>query len=78
MFNLVVNKVFPISLFVGSSADINNNLILLKNSGGSYTTNTLVKANIDNANNLKLSFLVKNNGNIGQQIQITGKVNNVL
>ena len=32
MFNLVVNKVFPISLFVGNSASIKDDFALLKNS----------------------------------------------
>jgi hypothetical protein len=32
MFNLVINKVFPISLFVGVGGDIKNEIVLLKNS----------------------------------------------
>jgi len=78
MFNLVVNKVFPINLFVWNSTDIKSDIILFKNPWGTYTTNNKVKATVDAENDLKLSFLVKNQWNIGQNIQITGKVYNML
>lgn len=78
MFNLVINKVFPISLFVGNAADIKNDLVLLKNSWGAYTTNNQIKATMDAENNLTLNFLVKNQGNIGQNVEITGKIYNML
>jgi hypothetical protein len=32
MFNLIINKVFPISLFIGQGGDIKNDVTLLKNS----------------------------------------------
>lgn len=78
MFNLIINKVFPLALFVWNSTDIKNDLVLLKNTWGEYTTNTEVKANMDEENNLKLNFLVKNQWNIGQNVIITGKIQNIL
>ena len=78
MFNLVINKVFPISLFVGIAGDIKNDVVLLKNGGGAYTTNNQVKATMDQNNNLKLDFLLKNQGNISQNVTITGRVYNIL
>lgn len=78
MFNLVVNKAFPISLFVGEGGDIKNSVVFLNTTGGTYTTNKIVKATIDEENNLKLNFLIKNQWNMNQNIEITGKVYNML
>lgn len=78
MFNLVVNKVFPISLFVGDGGDIKNAVSFVDTKGGSYTTNKIVKVIIDQENNLKLSFLIKNDGNVSQNVEITGAIYNML
>lgn len=78
MFNLVINKVFPISLFVGVGGDIKNDVVLLKNGWGAYTTNNQVKASMDQNNNLKIDFLLKNQGNISQNVIITGRIYNIL
>lgn len=78
MFNLVVNKVFPISLFVGNGGTIENNVVLLKNGWGAYTTNKKIKATTNDENGLTLSFLIKNEGNINQNVEITGKIYNML
>lgn len=77
MFNLIVNKVFPISFFVGKSADIKSSVTLIENEGGEYTTNKAVKATTDEKNNLILGFKVKNEGNVSQDVIISGRVYNM-
>lgn len=77
IFGIVVNKVFPISLFAGKSADIKNAVTLLETAGGSYTTNRSVKVTMDQNNNLILGFKVKNEGNISQDITLSGRIYNM-
>jgi len=76
MLNLVVRKVLPINLFVGSGGSIKNSIEIVNNPWGAYSTNAKVQATVDASNNLNLGFLIKNNGNIGQDIAITGKISN--
>lgn len=76
MFNMVVRKVFPMSLFIWSGGSIKNSIEVLKNSWGSYSSDSKIKAIVDSENNLNLGFLIENKGNITQNIIITGKVYN--
>lgn len=77
VFKLIINKVFPISLFAGKSTDIKNTVTLLETEGGSYTTNKLVKVTMDQNNNLILGFKVKNEGNVSQDITLSGRIYNM-
>lgn len=78
MFNLVINRVFPISLFVGDGDNIKNAVTFIDTKGGAYTTNKIVKAIVDKENNLKLNFLIKNEWNVSENIEITGSIYNIL
>ncbi len=78
MLDLIVRKVFPLSFFVGSGEAIKNNIEILPNKWGVYTTNSKIKATVSEENHLNLDFLIKNNGNVNQNIVITGKVYNFL
>ena len=77
IFQLIVNKVFPISLFAGKSADIKNAVTLLETAGGAYTTNRSVKVTMDQNSNLILGFKVKNEGNVSQDITLSGRIYNM-
>ena len=78
MFVLKVRKAFDLDIVLWWVAAIESNIKLLNTTWGVYSTNKQFKAEVDDENNLKLTFLVANNGNIGQNITITGKVYNAL
>lgn len=78
MFFLKVRKAFDLDIILWWVAAIENNIKILNTTWWAYSTNKQVKAEVDDENNLKLSFLIANNGNIGQNIIITGKVYNAL
>lgn len=78
MFNIIVNKTFPISLFIGQWGDIKNEVVLVNTTWGVYTTNKKVKATIQENDRLQLDLLVKNQGNISQNVEITGTIHNIL
>lgn len=78
MFNIVVNKSSPISLFIGQGGDIKHKIVVLKNSWGEYTTNKEIKAIINQENRLQLELLLKNEWNVGEAVELTGSITNIL
>lgn len=78
IFSVVVRKIFPLNLFVGGSADIKKSISLLKLSWWLYSTNNKIRAEINDENNMTLYIKVKNEGNITQDIELSGRIYNFL
>lgn len=78
MFDLVVRRTAHINLFVWGEGTIKNAIKIIPLSGGVFTTNRRIKAELDQDNKLKMSFLVENEGNISQDVNITGTIYNIL
>ncbi len=77
MFDLVVRRTAHINLFVWGEGTIKNAIKILPLTGGVFTTNKKIKAELDEDNRLKMSFLVENEGNITQDVNITWRIYNV-
>jgi len=77
MFNMVVRKAVPLNIFIEWDPTIKNSLTLLKSTWWSYSTNRQVKMEVDKSNKATLTFSVKNDGNIEQQVTITGSLYNI-
>lgn len=77
IFEVLISRTLPVKIFVGKMADIKSDVTLLTNKGSLFTTNNKIKA-ILNEEELQLSFLVQNNGNIEQSVIITWKIYNML
>lgn len=78
MFSLTVRKAFDLDIMIWSMADIKNSITILNTTWWIYSTNKKIKAQVDKENNLTLWFVIKNDGNVSQNIIITWKVYNVL
>lgn len=78
IFSVVVRKTNLLTFFMGDAAEIKNEIQLIKNVWWAYSTNTKIKATLDQENNLVLWFLIKNNGNITQNVILSGKIYNML
>lgn len=78
MFSLQVRKVGYMDIMVWWESDIKSSIKVLNITWGIFSTNKKVKAEVDDKNNLKLSFLVANEWNIRQIITITGTITNLL
>lgn len=78
MFDLVVRRTAHIDMFVWWEGMIKNAIKVYPLSGGVFTTNKKIKAEVDAQNRLKLSFLVGNQWNITQDLTITGEIHNIL
>lgn len=78
MFNVITRKVYFLDFFVGWAANINSKIKLLRNPGGEYTTDSKIKATLDKNGKLSLWFKIINNGNIAQNVTMSGSIYNVL
>lgn len=78
MFNVITRKVYFLDFFVGWAASINSKIKLLRNPGWEYTTDSKIKATVDKNGKLSLGFKVINNGNISQNVTISGSIYNIL
>ena len=78
MFALKIRKVWYIDIMIGWESTVKSSIKVLDTTWGIFSTNKKVKAEIDAQNRLKLSFLIENQGNISQNITITGTINNML
>lgn len=77
IFAVVISRILPIKIFIGKMADIVNDIQLVRNKWGVFTTNNKIKAKVDENGKLVVSFLVENKGNIEQDVAITGSVYNI-
>lgn len=78
MFSLKIRKVGYMDIMIWWEAAVKSSIKILNLSWGIFSTNKKVKADVDDANNLKLTFLIGNEWNISQNITITGRVTNAL
>lgn len=78
MFTVIIARTLPLKVFIGKAGDIINNIEMLPIKWGVFSTDNKIKALVDKENKLVLSFLVQNNGNIEQDITITGTIYNML
>lgn len=78
MFSLQIRKVGYIDIMVWWESDVINSIKILNSTWGIFSTNKKVKAEVDDKNKLKLTFLVENQGNVWQNITITWTINNAL
>lgn len=78
MFFLKVRKAFDLDIIIWWMAAIQNTIKVVNTTWGVFSTNKKIKAEVDKENNLKLTFSLENDGNISQNIGITGKIYNVL
>ena len=78
IFEVLISRTLPLKIFIGKMADIKNDVKLIANRGGVFTTNNKIKANMDSEDNLNISFMVENKWNVEQSVVITGKVYNIL
>ena len=76
MFSVLIRKAIPLNMFIWSSTSIQNSISLLKNSWKIYSTDNKVKITVNSDDTLSLGFLVKNDGNITQNVNISGKLYN--
>jgi hypothetical protein len=77
IFDIVVRKTANLNLFIWWDADIKSSVTLLPNNWKIFSSNDKIKAEIVD-NELLLSFLVSNQGNISQNIVISWKIYNPL
>ena len=78
MFTLEIHKSVYLDIVVWWESTAKSSIKLLRNAWGIFSTNSNIKAVVDKENNLTLSFLVENQGNIWQSVTITGKIYNAL
>lgn len=78
MFKLVVRKSRGINIMIGGESTVNSKIQVVNTTGGVFSTNKKIKAELGTENNLQVKFLVANEGNISQKITITGKIYNIL
>lgn len=78
VFNLVVRKTSFLNLFVWSEDSISNTIQLIPVTWSIYSSNKNIWANINEDWDLMLNFTVKNNGNLTQNVSLSGKLYNPL
>lgn len=78
MFNIELRKYGYLDIMVWWESTIKNKIAILDATGGVFSSNKKIKATVDKDNNLTLSFLMENQGNIAHNITMTGKVSNML
>lgn len=78
MFNLVVRKTLFLNLFVGSEDSISNTIQLIPATWSLYSSNKNIGASINEDGDLIVNFTVKNNGNLTQNVSLSGKLYNPL
>lgn len=78
MFSLKIRRVGYMDIIVWGESTVKSSIKVLNTTWGIFSTNKKVKAIVDDKNRLKLSFLIKNQGNVSQNISITGTVYNAL
>jgi hypothetical protein len=76
MFFLKVSKAFDLDLVIWWTTAIKSSIKLLNTTGWIYSTDKKIRAQVDKDKNLNLWFLIENNGNITQNVSITGKIYN--
>ena len=75
IFFMKVQKVLQFDVIVGWMTAIKNSIKILNTSWWIYTTDKKIRAKVDQ-NNFTLWFLIENNGNVGQTVDITWKIYN--
>lgn len=78
MFNLVVRKAVHLNLFVWSEDSISNTVQLIPVTWSLYSSNKNIWASVNEDWDLMLKFNVKNNGNLTQNVSLSGKLYNPL
>lgn len=76
MVGVQIARYLPIKIFVGKMTDIKNQIQMVDIDSDAYTTNKKVGVSIDEEGSMNLSFLIENQWNVEQDIEITGKVYN--
>lgn len=77
-FSVLLRKSYNFNMFVAGDAILKNSVVLLDNPGKVKTTNKKMNLYFDDQNDLHLSIIVKNEGNISQSIGLSGKMANML
>ena len=78
MFSLKIRKVGYMDIMIWWEAAVKSSIKVLNLTWGIFSTNKKVKAEVDDANNLKLTFVIENQWNISQSVVIIGRVTNAL
>lgn len=78
MFNLILRKAVYLNLFIGGENNISNLIQLIPVTWSIYSSNKNVGANINEDWDLILNFNIKNNGNLTQNVSLSGKLYNPL
>lgn len=78
MFDLVIRKASNLNLFVGSEESISNTIQLTAVTWSIFSTNKHVSAYYNEDGDLILNLSVKNNGNVSQNVSLSGKFYNPL
>lgn len=78
MFDLIIRKAINLNLFVGSEDSISNTIQLIPVTWSLYSSNKNIWANINEDGDLIVNFTVKNNGNLTQNVSLSGKLYNPL
>ncbi|HCB51961.1 TPA: hypothetical protein DEP21_05370 [Patescibacteria group bacterium] len=78
MFKIIVRKASFLNLFVGGDAVVRKSISLGDLTGGVFSTNAKVKAEVADDNTVTLSFLLQNNGNVVQNVALSGMIYNFL
>ncbi len=78
MFILEIGKYWWIDIMVGWEATVKSKINVLDSTWWIFSTNKKIKVTVDKENNLIMSVSLSNQGNIAQNVSITGKVYNIL
>lgn len=78
MFQIVVQRSRKFDIYVWGETSVKSSVRLIATTGGTYSTNKNFKAVVDKDNNMNVNMVLQNNGNVWQNIEISGKIYNML
>ncbi|MFZ2151049.1 MAG: hypothetical protein WAZ12_01955 [Candidatus Absconditicoccaceae bacterium] len=78
MFTIEALMKRHLNIFIGGAAEIKKSVTLLGNKGDIFSSNSNISVKKIDNDKISLGLLIKNNGNISQNINIDGSINNAL
>ena len=78
MFVVEIGKYWWLDIIVGWEATVKNKIDIVDSTWWIFSTNKKIKATVDKENNLTMSVSLSNQGNVSQNVIITGKIYNML
>lgn len=78
MFSMKVRKSRNLDILIWWESMVKSHITFLAMTWWSFSTNKKIFAEVDDTNNMKLSFQIKNDGNVSQNVSISWKIYNAL